>query len=433
VAREPDWFWHGRRAKGLRCPTVTFSGVTIVLLLLQIAGILAVCRLLYGIAGRFGQPPVIGEIVAGLLLGPSFFGWIAPALYAGLFPAASLPALNELSQIGLVLFMFLVGLHLDLTEVYALRRVAGLASLLSIVVPFVLGLALARPLHVLAPSSSMLPFSLLIAVSMSITAFPVLARILADQKLSATKLGHVAIACAALNDVLAWSFLAWIVAISRPGETSAHVPLVILLVYIFGMFAVIRPVLRWFMGRFTDRLTVTNELSFMLIFVFLSGSVTELAGFHALFGAFLAGVIWPRSDSKRDEVAAKIEPLATTMLIPLFFSYTGLRTNVGALGVNLGLTVLVIAAAIAGKVGGAFTGARITGFDVRNSLALGCLLNTRGLVELIVLNVGLDLGLLSPALFSMMVIMALVTTVMTTPVLQVVLPEEYRRTALKAS
>jgi len=188
--------------------------VTIVLLLLQIAGILAVCRLLHGIAGRFGQPPVIGEIVAGLLLGPSFFGWIAPAFYARLFPAASLPALNELSQIGLVLFMFLVGLHLDLAEVYALRRVAGLASLLSIVVPFALGLALARPLHVLAPSSPMLPFSLLIAIAMSITAFPVLARILADQKLSATKLGHVAIACAALNDVLAWSVLAWVVAIS---------------------------------------------------------------------------------------------------------------------------------------------------------------------------------------------------------------------------
>jgi Kef-type K+ transport system membrane component KefB len=197
------------------------------------------------------------------------------------------------------------------------------------------------------------------------------------------------------------------------------------------MFAVIRPALRWFMGRFNGRLTVTSELSFMLIFVFLSSAVTELAGFHALFGAFLAGVIWPRTNSKRDDVAAKIEPLATMLLIPLFFSYTGLRTNVGALGVNLGLTALVIAAAIAGKVGGAYTGARITGFDVRNSLALGCLLNTRGLVELIVLNVGLDLGLLSPALFSMMVIMALVTTVMTTPALKVVLPEEYRRTALK--
>jgi Kef-type K+ transport system membrane component KefB len=412
--------------------------VTFVLLLLQIAAILATCRLLHGIAGRFGQPPVIGEIVAGLLLGPSFFGWIAPALYARLFPAASLPALNELSQIGLVLFMFMVGLHLDLTEVYALRRVAGLASLLSIVVPFVLGLALARPLHVLAPASPMLPFSLLIAISMSITAFPVLARILDDQKLSATKLGHVAIACAALNDALAWSILAWIVAISRahvsmPGEASALGPFVILLVYIFGMFAVIRPALRWFMGRFNGRLTVTSELSFMLIFVFLSSAVTELAGFHALFGAFLAGVIWPRTNSKRDDVAAKIEPLATMLLIPLFFSYTGLRTNVGALGVNLGLTALVIAAAIAGKVGGAYTGARITGFDVRNSLALGCLLNTRGLVELIVLNVGLDLGLLSPVLFSMMVIMALVTTVITTPLLKVVLPEEYRRAALKVA
>ncbi len=397
--------------------------MTIVLLLLQIAVILAICRLLHGIARRFGQPPVIGEIIAGLLLGPSFFGWIAPALYARLFPPASLQALNELSQIGLVLFMFLVGLHLDLTEVYALRRVAGLASLLSIVVPFVLGLALARPLHTLAPSSPMLPFSLLIAISMSITAFPVLARILADQKLTATKLGHIAIACAALNDVLAWSFLAWIVAISRSGAASALTPFVILLTYIFAMFAVIRPALRWLAAR----LTAANELSIMLVFVCLSSSVTELAGFHALFGAFLAGVIWPRSDSKRDDVATRIEPLATTMLIPLFFSYTGLRTNIGALGGNPGLTALVIAVAIAGKVGGAFAGARITGFDVRNSLALGCLLNTRGLVELIVLNVGLDLGILSPALFSMMVIMALVTTVITTPLLKVVLPEEYRR------
>jgi Kef-type K+ transport system membrane component KefB len=403
--------------------------VTIALLLLQIAVILGICRLLHGIAGRFGQPPVIGEIIAGLLLGPSFFGWIAPDLYARLFPAASLQALNELSQIGLVLFMFLVGLHLDLTEVYALRRVAGLAGLLSIVVPFVLGLVLASPLHTLAPSTPMLPFSLLIAISMSITAFPVLARILEDQKLTATKLGHVAIACAALNDVLAWSFLAWIVAISRSSGASAFGPIVILLTYIFGMFAVIRPALRWLRGR----LTVANELSIMLIFVFLSSWVTELAGFHALFGAFLAGVIWPRSDSKRDTVAAKIEPLATTMLIPLFFSYTGLRTNIGARGVNPGLTALVIAVAIAGKVGGAFAGARITGFDVRNSLALGCLLNTRGLVELIVLNVGLDLGILSPALFSMMVIMALATTVITTPVLKVVLRKEYRRAALKVS
>ena len=188
------------------------------------------------------------------------------------------------------------------------------------------------------------------------------------------------------------------------------------------MFAVIRPALRWLTFRFT----VANELSTMPIFLFLSSWVAELAGFHALFGAFLAGVIWPRSQSNMG-VAAKIEPLAMTMLIPLFFSYTGLRTNVGSLGANLGLTALVIVVAIAGKIGGAFAGAKIMGFDVRNSLALGCLMNTRGLVELIVLNVGLDLGLLSPELFSMMVAMALVTTVITTPALKVVLPEEYRR------
>lgn len=228
-----------------------------------------------------------------------------------------------------------------------------------------------------------------------------------------------------MNDVVAWSVLAWIVAISRSGEASALGPFVILVVYIFGMFAVIRPVLR----RFAGRLTAANELSLLLIFVFLSSWVTELAGFHAVFGAFLAGVVWPRSGSKRDEIAAKIEPLATTMLIPLFFAYSGLRTSIGALGVNLGLTALVIAVAIAGKIGGAFLGAKITGFNIRDSLALGCLLNTRGLVELIFLNIGLDLGLLSPPLFSMMVITALVTTVITTPMLKVVLPEEYRSEA----
>jgi len=405
---------------------VTFNRVTLALLLLQIAIILAVCRLLHQIAGYLGQPSVIGEIVAGLLLGPSFFGWIAPISYARLFPSASLPVLNELSQIGLVLFMFLVGLHLDLSEVYALRRAAGLAGLLSIVVPFGLGLALARPLHVLAPSAPMLPFTLLIAVSMSITAFPVLARILTDQNLTATTLGNVAIACAAFNDALAWSFLAWIVAISRSAEASAFRPFVILTIYLAVMFALVRPALRWLTTRFKS----SDELWAMLIFVCLSSWLTELAGFHALFGAFLAGVVWPRGNASRDTVAARVEPLAMTMLLPLFFSYTGLRTNIGALGTNLGLTALVISLAIAGKVGGAFMGAKISGFDTRNSLALGCLLNTRGLVELIVLNVGLDLGILSPPLFSMMVIMALVTTVVTTPALKAVLPERHRRPTL---
>jgi Kef-type K+ transport system membrane component KefB len=380
--------------------------LTLVLLLLQIAVILAVCRLLHEVCERIGQPPVIGEIIAGLLLGPSLFGWLAPDLFARLFPPASLPALNALSQIGLVLFMFLVGLHLDLGEVWSLRRVAGLAGLLSIAVPFAAGFALARPLHELAPSAPMLPFSLFVAVAMSITAFPVLARILADHKLSATRLGHVAIACAAFNDVIAWSLLAWIVAVTRSGEASLAKPIIIVVVYSAVMWFIVRPLLRF----------VPSELATMLIFVFISSWVTELAGLHALFGAFFAGVIWPRGSIKFEEVSAKIEPIAMAVLIPLFFSYTGLRTNIGA--VNWTYTLIIIAIAVLAKVGGAFTGARIMGFDSKSAFALGCLLNTRGLVELVVLNVGLDLGILTPALFSMMVVMALVTTLMTSPALK---------------
>jgi Kef-type K+ transport system membrane component KefB len=376
--------------------------VIFVLLLLQIAVILAVCRLLHEVVERIGQPPVVGEIIAGLLLGPSFFGWIAPDWFARFFPPASLPALNALSQIGLVLFMFLVGLHLDLAEVWALRGVASVAGLLSIAVPFAAGLVLARPLHALAPSAPLLPFSLFCAVAMSITAFPVLARILADQNLTATRLGHVAIACAAFNDVVAWALLAWIVAASR----SLVEPILVIVIYSAVMWFLVRPLLRW----------VPNELAMMLIFVFLSSWVTELAGLHALFGAFFAGVVWPRESVKFEEVSAKIEPIAMAVLIPLFFSYTGLRTNIGS--VSWEYTLIIIAVAVSGKIGGAFVGARVMGFDARNALSLGVLLNTRGLVELVVLNVGLDLGILTPALFSMMVVMALVTTLMTTPVLE---------------
>ena len=378
--------------------------MTFVLLLLQITIILTLCRVLHAVGERVGQPPVIGEIIAGLMLGPSLFGWLAPDLFARLFPPASLPTLNALSQIGLVLFMFLVGLHLDLSEVWALRRVAGLAGLLSIAVPFAAGFLLATPLHALAPSSPILPFSLFCAVAMSITAFPVLARILADQKLTATRLGHVSIACAAFNDVVAWVLLAWIAGASRSSRT-----IVILVIYSAAMWLIVRPLLRY----------VPNELASMLIFAFLSGWVTELAGLHALFGAFFAGVIWPRAGVNFEEVSAKIEPIAMAVLIPLFFSYTGLRTNIGQ--VNWPFTLIVIAVAVAGKIGGAFAGARLMGFDSKNAFALGCLLNTRGLVELVVLNVGLDLGILTPELFSMMVVMALVTTLMTSPLVRSVL------------
>ena len=383
--------------------------------LLQIAVILTACRLMRGILGYVGQPPVGGEIIAGLLLGPSFLGWIAPHWYAILFPPASLPVLDELSQIGLVLFMFLVGLRLDLREVYALWPIAGLAGALSIAVPFAAGLAIARPLHAFAPSSPMLAFSLFIAVSMSVTAFPVLARILADRNLTKTKLGHIAIACAALNDLLAWSLLAWIVAIARSSGATVAQQIAPVAVYILAMFALVRPAL----GRLCRRFPIANELTSLLIFLFISSWVSGIVGIHALFGAFLAGVVWPRSIANLEMVADRLEPITMAILIPLFFSYTGLRTNIGTLQGNLWLSVLsIIAIATATKVGGAFAGARIMGLDARNALSLGLLLNTRGLVELVVLNVGLDIGILSPSLFTMMVLMAVATTMMTTPALK---------------
>ncbi len=392
-------------------------------LLLQIAVILSLCRLMHAALKRMGQPPVIGEIIAGLLLGPSFFGWVASSWYAGLFPASSLPMLNGLSQVGLVLFMFLVGLRLDLGEVRAFRHVAGLAGVLSIVVPFSAGLALAGPLHVLAPESPMLPFSLFVAVALSITAFPVLARILSDHGLTETRLGHIAIASAALNDVVAWVLLAWITALTR-GTASIWGTIATVSVYGLVMGLAVRPAL----GVLTRRFRAMSELPVMLAVAFLSSWATESIGIHAFFGAFFAGVIWPRGAGTRvEEVAAKLEPVAMTVLIPLFFSYTGIRTDLASIGGAGGWTIAIIAVAIVGKAGGAFLGGAIMRFGVRNSLALGILMNTRGLVELIALNVGLDLGILSPTLFSMMVLMALVTTLMTAPLLRRVHPHEAKK------
>jgi Kef-type K+ transport system membrane component KefB len=394
---------------------------------LQIAVILSLCRVLHGLLRRLGQPPVIGEIIAGLLLGPSFLGWFAPRWYTELFPPSSLPALNGLSQIGLAFFMLLVGLRLNLSEVRAFGKVAGLSAFLSILVPFCAGLALARPLHQLAPSSAIVPFSLFIAVSMSITAFPVLARILTDQGLTDTRLGHVSIACAAVNDVAAWTLLAWITTVTQRNGASPSGTIFMVLLYGVVLVLVVRPILLYFTRRFA----ITRELSVMLPFAFLSSWATEWIGIHALFGAFFAGVIWPRSSELVEEVTTKLEPVAMIVLIPLFFSYTGIRTNIGLIsgGGSWRYEAAILAVAIVAKMGGAFAGAMITKFGIRDSLALGALLNTRGLVELVALNVGLDLGILSPTLFSMMVLMALFTTLMTVPMLRCILP---RRRAISA-
>ena len=392
------------------------------LLLVQIVVILALCRALRVIIGHLGQPAVIGEILAGLLLGPSFFGWIAPSWYAHLFVPASLPLLNALSQVGLVIFMFLVGLRLDLTEIYSLRSAASSTALLSIILPFSAGIVLSRELRAFAaPSTPGLPFALFIGVSMSITAFPVLARILSDRGLTQTRLGHLSIACAAFDDVTGWTMLACVTAMIRSdwtaqlGSTAA-----ILLIYVAVMLLVGRPLLKWCADHF-DR---TGDLSLILIIVFVSSWASDYAGIHALFGAFLAGVLCPHAGKFGKNLASVVEPLVITVLLPLFFSYTGIRTNIGLLSPSLWLwTLVIIAVAVAGKMGGGFSGAALMGLSLRESVALGALMNTRGLVELVVLNVGLDLGILTPALFTMFVLMALATTLMTSPILNWVLPQ----------
>jgi Kef-type K+ transport system membrane component KefB len=268
-------------------------------------------------------------------------------------------------------------------------------------------------------------FSLFIAVSMSITAFPVLARIVADGGLTSTPLGHIAISCAAFDDVTAWCMLAAITAMARASRHGASLlgPAAMVACYVLSMFFPVRTVLR----RLNERFNVALHLPVMLIFVFFSSYITESAGIHVLFGAFLAGVVWPRNGGVIKEIAWKVEPVAMAVLIPLFFSYTGIRTNVGQVSGRLWWYELaIIAVAVAGKAGGAFAGARMIGFSARDSLALGSLMNTRGLVGLVVLNVGMDLGILSQALFAMMVLMALATTLMAAPVLKRVLPPRIR-------
>ncbi len=390
------------------------------LLLVQIVVILALCRALHVGITRLGQPPVIGEILAGLLLGPSFFGWIAPSWYAQLFVPSSLPLLSALSQIGLVIFMFLVGLRLDLTELYHLRSAAASTALLSIILPFSAGIILSRSLRAFAsPSTPGLPFALFIGVSMSITAFPVLARILSDRGLTQTRLGHLSIACAAFDDVTGWTMLACVTAMIRSDWTAQVASTAaILVIYAAAMLLAGRPLLKWCARHFGR----TGDLSLILIIVFVSSWGSEYAGIHALFGAFLAGVLSPHMGNFGEKLARVLEPLVMTVLLPLFFSYTGIRTNIGLLSPALWLwTLIIVAVAVAGKMAGGFTGAALMGLSLRESVALGALMNTRGLVELVVLNVGLDLGVLTPSLFTMLVLMALTTTLMTSPILNWVL------------
>jgi Kef-type K+ transport system membrane component KefB/nucleotide-binding universal stress UspA family protein len=397
-------------------------------LLAQIVAVIVVSRIIGVGARRLGQPLVIAEIVAGIALGPSLLGWLAPEAAQVLFAPDSMATLKLTSQIGLVLFMFLIGLELDPGLLRGRGRTSVLISHSSIVLPFVLGVVLALWLHDdYAPANvSFWAFALFMGAAMSITAFPVLARILTERRLLRTRLGAVAIACAAVDDVTAWCILAFVVAIARAGHvSSALVTTALSVAYIATMVVVVRPLMARLAARVaTPEAMTQNIVALVLVVVFLSSWATELIGIHALFGAFLLGAILPKTGGFAHGLATKLEDVVVVVLLPLFFAFSGLRTEIGLLdsAEHWLVCAAIVAVACIGKFGGSVLPARITGLSWRESGALGLLMNTRGLMELIVLNIGLDLGVITPAVFSMMVIMALVTTFMTTPLLEWIYP-----------
>jgi Kef-type K+ transport system membrane component KefB len=395
----------------------------VALLLGQIAAILLVSRGVALFTRRLGQPLVIAEMAAGIALGPSLFGLLWPSGYAVLFPAASMPVLKMLSQFGLVLFMFLVGLELDLGLLRGKRRSSVLISNVSIVLPFGLGLACAWFIYdKYAPAGvALLPFALFLGTAMSVTAFPVLARILTERGLNQSRVGAIAIACAAVDDVTAWCMLAFVVAIARANAVMDAVWTAgLAMAFTLFMVLVGKRLLRRLGDRVAARGVASGDIVFVLLMLLLSAGITELIGIHALFGAFLFGVCLPRHGGLAEAMVGKLESTAVLLLMPLFFAYSGLRTELGLLsgGEQWLLALVVIALATLGKFGGSAVAARVTGLNWRESSAIGVLMNTRGLMELVVLNVGMDLGVITPTVFTIMVIMALVTTFATTPILR---------------
>ena len=398
------------------------------ILLAQIVVVLLATHLLGFLFARFGQPRVVGEMTAGILLGPSLLGALAPAFSAYLFPPQSLGYLNTLSQVGLIFFMFLIGAELNLGELRRRGRTAVFVSNAGIAVPFVLGTALALWLYrnLSHPGVPRLHFILFFGTAMSVTAFPVLARILTESNLLGTRVGTVAIASAAVDDVFAWVLLAGVVLLVRSPEGGVTPGLTLGGTAAFALFMlfVVRPLLaRLRLVERDSSILRRGRLALLLVLAFASAWVTERLGLHAVFGAFLMGCVLPRDRRLARGLAESLDG-AIVVLLPLFFAQTGLRTSVALLqGIPAWLLcLLIILVAVAGKFGGVTLAARLTGMPWREAGALGILMNTRGLMELVILNVGLEVGVITPTVFSMMVLMALVTTFMTTPILKMLSP-----------
>jgi Kef-type K+ transport system membrane component KefB/nucleotide-binding universal stress UspA family protein len=406
----------------------TLTGLSLVIA--QFIVIIGVSRLIGRGARWLGQPLVVAEVVAGIVLGPSLLGWLWPEAMGVLFPSTSMPVLKMLSQVGLILFMFLIGLELDPKLLKGRGRASVVISHTSIIVPFALGAAAALWFYPRLSDASV-PFSsfvLFMGVAMSITAFPVLARILTERRLMQSKVGAITITCAAVDDVTAWCLLAFVVSLVRASNLAqAAWTTFFALLYIAAMLMVVRPFLARMGARVASKDGLTqNVMAGTLLMLLASAWATELIGIHALFGAFLMGAVIPKEGGLAGALAEKLEDVAVVLLLPLFFAFSGLRTQVGLLssGEMWAMCGLIILIACVGKFGGSALAARLTGLRWREAGAVGILMNTRGLMELIVLNLGLDLGVISPTLFTMMVVMALVTTFMTTPLLKWIYPLE---------
>jgi Kef-type K+ transport system membrane component KefB len=402
-------------------------------LILQVVVILVSARVCGWVVRGLGQPRVIGEILAGIFLGPSLLQALSKDLHGFLFPPSSLQQLYVLGQLGVLLFMFIVGLELDATLLRSRARAAVLISQSSIVTPFVLSLALSFWLFpdYGVRNNGPLAFALFMGISLSITAFPVLARILQEQKLMRTPLGAMAITCAAANDVMGWCLLAVVVGLVHNGNGRGSIWTIGLgIAYAGFVLLVVRPFLRAHTAvavsnsnRAAKRLS-SGFSALAFITLLTSAWITETIGIHALFGAFLIGVAIPDHQGLKRRLIARTRHVTTLVLLPLFFAYSGLRTQIGLLDDLQSWLVCaaVLCVAIVGKFGGTMLAARIADYSWRDSCVFGALMNTRGLMELIVLNVGYDLGILGPRIFTIMVVMAVVTTMMTGPLVQLLMP-----------
>lgn len=411
---------------------------TLLHLLLALVVIIVAARFVGVLFRRLGQPPVIGEVIAGILLGPSFLGRLSPEASLFLLPPSVAPFLQVIAQVGVILYMFLVGLELNPIHLQRNPHTMLAISHMSIIFPFLLGSTLALGLYPLLSTSEVpfLAFALFLGVSMSITAFPVLARILTDRRMHTTALGAMALSCAAIDDVTAWCFLAFVVSVVQAHGENPISTVALTVAFIVGMLAVLRPLI----VRAVHRLETepgrisANVLAFVFVLLLSSALLTEWIGIHALFGAFLLGVMIPHNSRLARDLTERLEDLVVVLFLPAFFAFSGMRTQIQLVsGVEQWLLCgLIILVACVGKFGGSAIAARLSGLSWRSSAALGVLMNTRGLVELIVLNIGLDLGVISPTLFAMLVLMALVTTFATSPILDWLTSNESKTSPLFA-